>query len=109
MVVDLAGNKAAIPGSGNTPVVFTHTRDVAAATVKLVELPRWKVDNYIIGDKLSFNELVDKVQNIKGTWTGFGKYLYMSCKLPSYSLASNVIVLTDAIHGLRRFQARGCI
>jgi nucleoside-diphosphate-sugar epimerase len=68
VVLDLQANFAAIPGSGNTPVALTHTKDVAAATVKLLELPQWKSDSFIIGDKHSWNEIVEIVEKAKGTW-----------------------------------------
>ncbi|OGM48854.1 hypothetical protein ABOM_003004 [Aspergillus bombycis] len=52
--VDMANNAAAIPGSGDVPVVFTHTFD------------DWPERSIIIGDKLSWNELVALAEVTKG-------------------------------------------
>jgi hypothetical protein len=41
IIIDVANNAAAIPGSGNVPVAFTHTTDVANFTAKLLNLEKW--------------------------------------------------------------------
>ncbi|KPM46027.1 hypothetical protein AK830_g439 [Neonectria ditissima] len=65
--IDVANDTAAIPGSGNTPVVFTHTFDVAKFVAAAIDLPEWSRESYIIGDKLSWNELLQLAQEVKGT------------------------------------------
>ncbi|KAG7148679.1 Oxidoreductase BOA1 like protein [Verticillium longisporum] len=66
LILDLAANRAAIPGSGNTPVVFTYTRDVAKFTAKLLTLDKWEPVSYIIGDKVSWNEFVKTAEQVRG-------------------------------------------
>lgn len=66
VVLDLDNNAASIPGSGNTPVAFTHTTDVARYVTKALDLPSWQPESYVIGDKTTWNEFVDLAQRLKG-------------------------------------------
>jgi hypothetical protein len=65
--VDIANNAAAIPGSGNVPVVFTHTFDVAQCVAALVGEEEWNERTIIIGDKLTWNDLVALGETVRGT------------------------------------------
>ncbi|KAM3064943.1 hypothetical protein ACMFMG_011230 [Clarireedia jacksonii] len=67
VVVDLASNFAAIPGSGNVPAVFTHTFDVGKFVAALLTKENWEKETYIIGDKLTLNEFVRVAEEVKGT------------------------------------------
>jgi hypothetical protein len=66
IVLDVANNAAAIPGSGNVPVAFTHTTDVARFTAKLLSLETWPKESYIVGEKLTWNEFLSLVEEAKG-------------------------------------------
>ncbi|KAH7147189.1 hypothetical protein B0J13DRAFT_584505 [Dactylonectria estremocensis] len=67
LVVDIPNNFAAIPGSGNELVAFTHTFDVARFVAALVGAPKWEKESYIIGDKVSWNQFVQYAEEAKGT------------------------------------------
>ncbi|KAK5069143.1 hypothetical protein LTR64_008704 [Lithohypha guttulata] len=67
LVVDLANNFAAIPGSGDVPVVFTHTFDVGHFTAALLTKDKWEKESYIIGDKVTLNEFVKLGEEVKKT------------------------------------------
>ncbi|KAF5534820.1 transcriptional activator Mut3p [Fusarium napiforme] len=66
LVVDIENNFAAIPGSGNELVTFTHTFDVARFVAVLVGAPKWDKESYIIGDKVSWNQFVQYAEEAKG-------------------------------------------
>ncbi|KAM0420400.1 hypothetical protein ACHAPT_011820 [Fusarium lateritium] len=66
-VVDLAHNMAAIPGSGNTPVVFTHTFDLAKYVDLVLDFEKWDSEYHVVGDKLTWNEFVKVAEEAKGT------------------------------------------
>lgn len=68
LVLDVAGKKAAIPGTGDRPIVFTYTGDIGKFTAKLLTLEKWEPVSYIIGDKLTWNEFVKLAEDVKGTW-----------------------------------------
>ncbi len=68
MVIDMANNAAAIPGAGNTPVVFTHTIDVAKFVVASLDLKKWDPETYVKGDRLTLNEFVRLAERAKGMW-----------------------------------------
>lgn len=67
LVLDIAADTAAIPGTGDNKVVFTHTWDVAKYVAKLVTSTEWDKSSYIIGDKITWNEFVAIVEEAKGT------------------------------------------
>lgn len=67
LVVDIPNNFAAIPGSGNELVTFTHTFDIALFVAALVEAPKWEEESYIIGDKVTWNQFVQYAEEAKGT------------------------------------------
>ncbi|EKG12323.1 hypothetical protein MPH_10440 [Macrophomina phaseolina MS6] len=65
--VDVANKMAAIPGDGNTPVVFTYSYDVAKFVVAALDLPKWDDEFYIIGDKVTWNEFLKLAENARGS------------------------------------------
>ncbi|KAL0932305.1 NmrA-like family protein [Colletotrichum truncatum] len=65
--VDIKSNMAAIPGSGEVPVVFTHTFDVGRFIAALLESHTWAAETYIIGDKATFHQVVRLAEEVKGT------------------------------------------
>lgn len=64
--IDMAHNAAAIPGSGDTPVVFTHTFDVAKFVAALTGQPSWPKRSIIVGDKKTWNEALSIAEDVKG-------------------------------------------
>ncbi|KAG8157622.1 hypothetical protein KVR01_012664 [Diaporthe batatas] len=60
--VNLAGNSAVIPGTGDEPLDVTAVRDVARAIAKLLQAPRWEQYTYISGEKTTWNEIVALVR-----------------------------------------------
>jgi hypothetical protein len=66
VVLDIANDFAAIPGSGDVPVVLTHTFEVARFVAALVKLPRWEKDPYIVGDRVTWNEFLRLAEEAKG-------------------------------------------
>lgn len=66
MVLDIANNEAVIPGSGNVPVTFTHTRDTAKFVAAILDLEKWDPETYVMGDKLTFNEALRLAEEVKG-------------------------------------------
>ncbi|KAM3518129.1 hypothetical protein NHJ13051_008418 [Beauveria bassiana] len=66
VVLDIPNYMAAIPGSGDTPVVFTHTIDVAKFVAASLALTHWDPVTYIMGDKLSWNQVVKLAEAARG-------------------------------------------
>jgi nucleoside-diphosphate-sugar epimerase len=68
LVVDLDHSIAALPGNGDKKVVFTHTFDVAASVVAMLALEagKWEEHMYVVGEKLSWKEIVQLVEDAKG-------------------------------------------
>ncbi|KAH9211997.1 hypothetical protein DL95DRAFT_525412 [Leptodontidium sp. 2 PMI_412] len=66
--LDIQNKVAGIPGSGNTPVIFTSTKDVGKFVVASVGLEKWIRKSLIIGDRRSWNEVLaiaEKVTDAK--------------------------------------------
>lgn len=68
IAVDVAHDVAAIPGSGDVPIVFTHVADVARFVAASLGLPegRWDPDSYVVGDRLTWNEFLELAEEAKG-------------------------------------------
>ncbi|KAK0713431.1 hypothetical protein B0T26DRAFT_858083 [Lasiosphaeria miniovina] len=65
--LDMVNNAAAIPGSGNTPVIFTHTSDVGKFVAASLDLPKWEPDTFVYGDRVTWNEFLHLAEQAKGT------------------------------------------
>lgn len=65
--LDVPNNAAALPGTGDTKAVFTHTSDVARFVAASVDLKRWDRDMFVRGDRLTWNEFLGLAQEVKGT------------------------------------------
>lgn len=68
LFLDIPNNAAAIPGSGNTPSAFTHTKDVGKFVAASLDLEKWEPDTFIIGDKVTWNEFLQHAEAAKGTY-----------------------------------------
>ncbi|EOO02461.1 putative nmra-like family protein [Phaeoacremonium minimum UCRPA7] len=66
-VVDIKHNVAAIPGSGDMPIIFTLTADIAKFAAASLSLEKWDPISYIIGDRVTWNEFVRLAEAAKGT------------------------------------------
>jgi hypothetical protein len=66
MVLDIANNAAAIPGSGDVPITFTHTKDTAKFVAASLDLEKWDEESFVMGEKLTFNEALKVVEDVKG-------------------------------------------
>ena len=64
----MAHNAAGIPGDGNQPVTFTYTLDVARFVSAALDLEAWPATRElrIVGDEVTFNELVAIAEEVKG-------------------------------------------
>lgn len=62
----LGRNAGAIPGDGNAPVTFAHSEDVGKFVSLMLDLPSWDKRHYAIADRLTLNELVRVVEEVKG-------------------------------------------
>ncbi|KAF4835525.1 Oxidoreductase BOA1 [Colletotrichum tropicale] len=67
LFIDILNDSAAIPGSGNIPSAFTHTRDVAKFVAAALDLKTWDNDLFIVGDKVTWNEFLKLAEDAKGT------------------------------------------
>jgi nucleoside-diphosphate-sugar epimerase len=65
-VIDMANNTAAIPGTGDEMVTFTHTFDVAKFLVAALDLAKWPRELRISGDEMTFKDFVKLAEEIKG-------------------------------------------
>ncbi|CAH0051322.1 unnamed protein product [Clonostachys solani] len=93
-VIDMKNNVAAIPGSGDEPVAFSYSLDVAKVVARLLDLPQWQETTFIVGDKLTWNEFLKIAEDAKGTKfevyhddlekLGKGQITELPCHVPAY-------------------------
>lgn len=67
IILDIAAGMAGVPGSGDTPVVFTYSFDVGKYVAACLTLSKWEKESYVIGDKLTWNEFVKLAEEVRGT------------------------------------------
>ncbi|KAM5341208.1 hypothetical protein ACJ41O_015317 [Fusarium nematophilum] len=65
-VIDIQNKVAAIPGTGDEPVTFSYSLDVAKVVAKLLDVPEWQETTYIVGDTLTWNEFLKLAQDVRG-------------------------------------------
>jgi hypothetical protein len=70
LLVDVHNDVATIPGTGNDPIHFTYTFDVAKYTAALLAFDAWEQNYYVVGDVKSWNELVEIIERAKGVKFG---------------------------------------
>lgn len=66
LVIDAVHDCAALPGSSNVPVSFCHTRDIAKIVNLSLDLPKWENESWIMGEKVTWNEMLALVEAAKG-------------------------------------------
>lgn len=62
MVIDIPNRLAALPGDGNTPVIMTHSSDVARFVAAALDLERWDRPLHVVGDRLTWNQILGLVE-----------------------------------------------
>ncbi|KAH6880826.1 hypothetical protein B0T10DRAFT_581524, partial [Thelonectria olida] len=66
-VIDMENKIAAIPGTGDEPIAFSYSLDVARVVVKMLHLPQWQETTYVVGDTITWNEFLRLVQEARGS------------------------------------------
>ncbi|KAM5345078.1 hypothetical protein ACJ41O_010940 [Fusarium nematophilum] len=64
--VDMANRKAAIPGTGNEPIAFTYTYDVARFVAAFLEEPRWEELTLCYGERTTWNAFLRVAEEVTG-------------------------------------------
>jgi uncharacterized protein YbjT (DUF2867 family) len=85
-LIDLKARSALIPGNGSQKVAFTNMRDIGKFVAASLDLPHWEPDSRIVGDKLSYEEVVTLAERITGH--SFEKTYYPEAQIDSV-LAGN--------------------
>lgn len=57
---------AVIPGSGNVPTTFSYAFDITRFVAASLRLETWQNDTYLIGDKVTLNDLVKIAEEVRG-------------------------------------------
>lgn len=66
LIVDIKAGNASIPGDGSSRIAFTDMRDIGKYVTAALDFEKWDEDSFIVGEKLSINEFVEKVERITG-------------------------------------------
>ncbi|PNP46088.1 hypothetical protein TGAMA5MH_02123 [Trichoderma gamsii] len=66
IIIDIKAGSASIPGDGSRQVAFTDMRDIGKYVTAALDFEKWDEDSFIVGEKLSVNEFVEKVERITG-------------------------------------------
>ncbi|KAJ5156757.1 hypothetical protein N7492_009560 [Penicillium capsulatum] len=64
--VSLSHRVAIIPGDGNNVICMTYTYDMAKYVARLLELDEWPEFSVIVGDQVTYNQLLEMAEEIRG-------------------------------------------
>lgn len=64
--VDIKNRLAAIPGTGEEPISFTYTYDVATFLDAFLDEPKWEELTYCYGEKLTWNKFISIAEEVTG-------------------------------------------
>lgn len=64
--IDIGSCTAAIPGDGNDVMCMTYTYDMADYMVKLLDLDEWSEFTVIVGDEVTYNQILKMAEEIRG-------------------------------------------
>ncbi|KAL2825263.1 hypothetical protein BJY01DRAFT_256292 [Aspergillus pseudoustus] len=65
--IDIANKVAAIPGTGDVPVTFTYTFDLAQFVVASLDLDLWEEESRVVGDEVTWNQFVRLAEEVAGS------------------------------------------
>ena len=65
-VVDVQNHTATLPGDGTSSLVYTRVEDIAAFVAALLDLSEWPETSQVIGDLMTWNDLVALAESIRG-------------------------------------------
>ena len=65
-VVDVENYTAILPGLGEDKVAFTEAKDVGRFVAASLDLPRWPKQLNMVGEKLTYNEVVAIAEKVRG-------------------------------------------
>jgi hypothetical protein len=66
LLLDIPSAIAIIPGSGDIPVVLTHSSTIARFLAAALELENWPEASVMVGERGSLKELVGIAQSVTG-------------------------------------------
>ncbi|KAF5007111.1 hypothetical protein FDECE_6542 [Fusarium decemcellulare] len=64
--IDIPHQVAAIPGSGDVPVAFTYSQDVARFVTASLDLDHWEPASFAVGDRVTWHEFVKAAEEVTG-------------------------------------------
>jgi hypothetical protein len=67
IAVDIEYKRTAMPGTGNAPVTFTRTLDIAEYVAASLDFPKWELESCVIGDVVTWNEFLSISEETIGT------------------------------------------
>jgi phosphoserine aminotransferase len=79
--VDMQSCEAVIPGDGNDVICMTYTYDMAVFIARLLEVEHWEEFSVVVGDEVTFNQLVEVGERIRGKFFFVSLYLSVFCRV----------------------------
>lgn len=64
--IDIVSGTAAIPGDGTDVICMTYTYDMAMYLVKALDLDEWPEFSVIVGDQVTYNQILAMAEEITG-------------------------------------------
>lgn len=69
--INIAKREAVIPGDGNNKICMTLLRDMTNFLVKLLDIEEWPEFSVIVGDELSYNQMLKMAEEVTGMYNWY--------------------------------------
>ena len=66
MHMDVANRAASIPGTGDDPIAFTYSYDLAKFVGAMLALEKWETKMYCYSDRRTYNQVLAAAEEARG-------------------------------------------
>ena len=103
--INIAKRAAAIPGDGNDVICMTYTHDMTSFMVKLLDLDDWPEFSVVVGDEVTYNQILTMAEEITGQLATLISLLHWSL---ANSISWRRCQVSSNLRQCRSNQHRGC-
>jgi hypothetical protein len=102
--VDMASRKAAIPGTGEEPMAFIYSYDMAKFVKAFLEVDDWEETTFCYGEKITWNVFIQTAEEVTGRFLSYSPHGRIGLQLTCGLLGTPFEVVYDSAEKLANFQ-----
>lgn len=102
--VDMTSRKAAIPGTGEEPMAFIYSYDMAKFVKAFLDVNDWNETTFCYGEKITWNAFIQTAEEITGRLLSYVPSIRIRLELTCELLGTPFEVVYDSAEKLANFQ-----